>query len=172
MAYVTLAEFKAALANAGGAGARTAAELPDARLVAALEEAVGEATGRLTKSFTLPDPGADPLVAPDGIPGLLKTIIVGIAGYIATLEYYGSQPVEERDPVVLKYARALSLLDRIARGQLEVPGIDPTDGSSPSGEPAIYQGGPSVGLASGYLEDQASAYRATIPPHSGGLTWL
>ena len=72
MAYVTVEQLRVALANAGGAGSRTAAELPDDRLAAALREAEGEVTGRLTGDYVLPDPGDDPLMQPDGCSGSLQ----------------------------------------------------------------------------------------------------
>lgn len=170
MAYVTVGQLKAALANGGGAGARTAADLPDARLQANLDEATGEVTGRLTRSFKLPDPGEDPATSPESIPPLMRTIIIGIAGYLATLELFGSQPVEERDPVVLRYARAQDLLKQVAGGLLVVDGLEPKGpDSAPGGAPEIYQGTPAVGLADEFTVD---AYgRHNMPAHFGGVVW-
>lgn len=169
MAYVTVDELREALENAGGAGARTAGTLSNPRLEANLEEAAGEVTGRLAAAFALPDAGADPTVSPEGTPALLKTIIVGIAAYLATLEFYGSQQLEERDPIQLRYTRALSLLNQLAKGQITDPGIPPQGGASPGGDPAIY-GGVNVGLAEGFLEDSYGSRHFT-PAHYGGMTW-
>jgi phage gp36-like protein len=170
VAYVTIEDLKESLADAGGAGARTAANLEDPRLQANLDEATGEVTGRLTRSYELPDPGEDPATSPGSIPALLRTIILGIAGYLATLEFYGSQPVEERDPVVLRYARARELLTQVARGDLTVEGVDPKGDSSPSGEPAIYQGVPSLGVADSF-NPALEGRRLNAPPYFGGATW-
>lgn len=170
MAYVTVAQLKAALADAGGAGARTAANLSADRLQANLDEATAEVTGRLTRSFKLPDPGADPAVSPDTIPPLMRTIIVGIAGYLATLEFYGSQPLEERDPTSLRYGRALDLLKQVSSGVLLIDGLTPaSEDSAPGGEPAIY-GGVSVGLADVFREDMYDG-RHNALPYSGGIAW-
>ncbi len=173
MAYVTVAQLKEALANAGGAGARTAAALPDPRLQANLDEAAGEVVGRLTHSFKIPDPGDDPLVSPDTIPALMRTIIIGIAGYLATLEFYGTQEVQERDPVVLRYTRAKELLDQVAKGTLIVAGLETLEGDTGSltGEPAIFQPpGGRVGLADVF---DPSSYdgRHNTPAHYGGAVW-
>lgn len=171
MAYVTVADLKAALQDAGGIGARTAAVLPDGRLQANIDEAAAEVTGRLTRSYTLPDPGADPLVVPDGIPALLRTIILGIAAYLATLEFNGSQALEERDPIQLRYTRALDLLKQVAKGDLVVPGVDPNAGESPSGEPEIYQGHARLGVADSFYPDDYAG-RHNMPAHlGGGLVW-
>lgn len=160
---VTLPDFRDSLQNAGGAGARTAAELSDERLDAALDSAEGEVIGILSRDFTLPAQAE----------GVLVDIILGIAGYVATLEFFGSQPLEDRDPVVLRYQRAQALLKRIATGQLEVKGIEPDAGASPSGEPAIYQGAPAVNLTN---EAPAPTYGGmwqgeTGGWHGGGLSW-
>lgn len=172
MAYVTKAELKASLADAGGAGARTAASLPDGRLQVNVDEATGEVAGRLRRSFTLPDPGPDANASPPSTPALLKTIIVGIAGYLATLEFYGSQPVEERDPVVLRYARAEKLLDQVAKGDLELE-LELLEGNeSPTGSPAIFQppGQANIGLAEVFNPDAYPSH-PNMAPYTGGTGW-
>lgn len=163
--YVNLTEFQAALANAGGAGSRTAAQLPDDRLDANLYEATAEVEGRLSRNYVLPIGG------PTSTPTLLKTIIIGIAGYTATLEFYGSQPLEDRDPVVLRYARARELLALVASGQLTVEGITDKTAGGTIGDPAIYQPGPAVDLT---REAPAPTYFGGYYPggvYNGGATW-
>ena len=171
MPYVTTSEFAEALANAGGAGSRTAAALPEHRLEANLEEATAETVGALA-GFALPPDGGD--AAAPMTPPLLRTIIVGIAGYLATLEFYGSQALEERDPVALRYARARELLKAVTGGTLAVEGIEAKGDDSPStvgGAPAIYQGpGGAVGLADGWLEDSRHGHPSS-PPYFGGVVW-
>lgn len=157
--YVAVDELRDALANAGGAGSRTAAELSDDRLAVKLEEAVGEVVGTLSQ-FTID------AVSP---PALLRTIVIGIASYLATLEFYGSQPLEERDPVVLGYARARDLLLRVSRGQIVVAGIDPANTGRAEGEPEIYQGTPSLGLADSFTPDYGARHNA--PAYFGGAVW-
>lgn len=169
MAYVTVQHLSAALANAGGAGSRTAAELPADRLQANLDEATAEVTGRLRGSFTLPDPGTDPATSPENIPELMRTIIVGIAGYLATLEFYGSQTLEQRDPVVLRYDRARELLAAVAGGRLTVEGLTEVTPGDVTGEAEVFQPHAGLGLASSFDVDQYG--RHVAPPYSGGAVW-
>lgn len=156
---VTVGELRDHLTNAGGAGARTAGQLSDERLAVKLEEATAETLGRLG-AFT---------IAPGAAPPLLRTIILGIGAYLATLEYFGSQALEERDPMVLGYARAEKLLGEIAKGILTVAGITLTSGTVASGDAAVY-GGADVGLASGWMDGMYDG-RHNSPAHSGGVTW-
>lgn len=153
--YLTVTDFKARLANAGGAGARTAAELPEERLAANSREAEAVVIGRL-RHFTLPAADAE------NVPDLLLTIIAGFAGYTATLEFFGSQPFEDRDPVVLRYLYAKEQLAAIQAGDLVVPGIDPGTGGNPDqqgGDPETYQP-PSayLGLAEGLTDYPGGGY--------------
>lgn len=141
--YLSLPELKASLANAGGVGARTAANLPDPRLQAHLDDATSTVLGRLARNFTVAAPDADPV--PAGI-DTLKGVISDVAAYTATLEYFGSQPVEERDPIVLRYQRALALLEQIAKGLIRLPGIEDSSSGAVTGDAAIYQGTPAVNL--------------------------
>lgn len=157
---VTVGELRDRLTNAGGAGSRTAGELSDDRLAANLEEAIGETLGRLSR-FT---------IAPGAVPPLLRSIILAIGAYLATLEYFGSQPLEDRDPMVLAYARAEKQLDQLARGVLVDPGITRPDEGSPSGEAAVF-GGANMGLAEGWVSDLHNGGHPNMPPHYGGVTW-
>lgn len=158
---ITVDDLKATLANQGGAGSRTAVELPTERLEANLEEAQAEVEGRLA-GFDVP---TDP-------PALVRTIVLGIAAYLATLEYFGSQQLEQRDPAVLRYERAKELLERIATGKIVLDDLPPKGppGTVGDGAPAAYDSMPSVGLATGMAADQHT-YRQTMPPYHGGLTW-
>lgn len=164
---VTVSEFKEALSNAGGAGSRTAANLPDDRLASALEEANDEVTGALVR-FTLPVP-------PTPLPGVLRGIIFGIAGYVATLEFYGSQPLETNDPVALRYERAQRLLKQLATGQIVVPGIDPDPGApgAGSGDAVGYNVGPAVNLHDqAPFEDYATGRYGSGGAYLGGAPWV
>jgi phage gp36-like protein len=171
VAYVTVEQLRESLENAGGAGSRTAAVLPTHRLEANLEEAVGQVVGTL-HAFTLPDPGEDPTTSPETVPALLRTIIIGIAGYLATLEHNGSQPLEDRDPMNLRYARAVALLAQITGGHLKVYGIDVESGeTAATGDAAIYQPpGTGVGLADVFNPDSLPG-RHNSPAYFGGVRW-
>lgn len=160
---VTLPAFRAALANAGGAGSRTAAELPEDRLEAALDEAEAEVVGRLSQNFVVP-------TVPAEFPDLLAGIVYGIAGYVATLEYFGSQPVEDRDPVVLRYQRAQALLGQIAAGKVRLEELPEVTAGVVAGDAEIYNVGPAVNLTDQAPIGTAYGYHEGAP-HMGGVLW-
>lgn len=158
--WVPLDEFKEALASAGGAGSRTAAELEDDRLQAHLNQAATVVAGRLNR-YTIALDG-------DGKPvDLIQTIVVGIAGYTATLEYFGSQPLEPTDPVNLRYQYALGLLKQLADGVLVVAGVDAATPGEAGGEPEVYDPTPYLYIAEGWVADEERV--ATFPGRSGYL---
>lgn len=165
-AYLTVTALRDSLVSAGGAGARTAGELPTERLQYHVNQAQDEILGRLSRNYVLvADDSTDPPP-----PTLLVEIMGAFAGYGATLEYYGSQAVEERDPVVLRYTRAKEQLALIAKGDLVLPGLDDKSGGAATGEPAAYGMGPTVGLADDVYADP---YGHTYGARRGwGGVWL
>lgn len=166
--WLSGATLSAILANAGGAGSRTAAQLQPGVLEQHVVEAWGEVAGSLT-GYALPD---DATTAAEVAP-LLLTIVYGIAGYTATLEFYGSQPLEDRDPVVLRYQRAQGLLKRLVSGDLVLAGVEGTADTPAGGEAAIYDAVPDVNLAGGYIADSAGVgSRYSEPGRMGGSGWM
>lgn len=147
MPYLTPAVLRASLLNAGGPGAKTAAELDDEALVRLIGEAEGKAEARLS-AFTLPTPAA----IDETLPGhaLLMSLFTAYAGYGATLEFFGSMDMGERDPVWLRYIEARDFLKEVARGNATIPGLDPVGPDVAPGEAAIYQGVPDVHLAGAF----------------------
>lgn len=102
-------------------------------------------------------------------PPLLKSIVVGLAAYGATLEFYGSQPLEQRDPVVLRYLRAREQLAAVADGKLAVEGLPVLIPGSEVADAEIYQ--PHTGLDLAHSFDVDSSGRSVSAPYSGGRTW-
>lgn len=152
--YVDLPAFKASLVNGGGHGSRTAAELPDDRLQARLDQAHANVLGRLS-AFKLPE-----LVGPDAVdaaPGVLVEAITAYAAYTSTLEWNNSQPLEDRDPVALTFALVQGQVRDIVAGRLVVDGLDPVDGVE-AGDPETYQQTPALGLASGLFGSYGGGY--------------
>lgn len=140
--YLTLTAFRAALTSAGGAGSRTAAQLPVERLQHHLDQAHAQVLGRLARDYTVVPPGnVDPPPPP-----LLAEIVAGHAAYTATLEHNGSQDVGDRDPVVLRYNHARELLAQVVKGTLVLPGITDASQGAVVGDPEAF-GPPGVGLA-------------------------
>lgn len=155
--WVSLDDLADSLSNAGGAGSRTASELPRDRLLRHLENAHSRVRGRLHR-FTIPSPL-------DDAPGLLRSIVTDIAAYGATLEWNGSQPLEDRDPIALRYAAAMADLKLLANGDTVIAGVDVTSGQ-PVGDPESYTMIPDVNLATGWAEDTAS----TTPGYWHGMS--
>lgn len=116
-AYVSVPDLVAMLQASAGVGAATAADLPNERLQAALGDAHAEILGKLSTLYALP---ADPTLAPD----LVKSLITAVAAYVATLEWLQGRDLSDRDPVVLRYQRAQTMLRQVIDGTLTVDGLD------------------------------------------------
>lgn len=119
MAYTTGDAIGEVLTPLTGTG-RTGADLDGFRLDQAAEDAQAEVDLKLAARYTVP-------VAedPDDTPEIVTQVCRDIGAYLATLEARGGRDLEERDPVRLRYARATALLDLVANGTVDIPGIDP-----------------------------------------------
>ena len=136
--YVTLTQLRDTLTGTAGIGARTAGDGTDAQLQDALDEAHGEVLGKLATRYTLP---TDPAL----VPPLVRSLIVTVAGYVATLEWLQGKDLSDRDPVVLRYARAQAMLRSIVDGSTEVDGLETPVGAAVEVE--TFDGVPAMGLA-------------------------
>lgn len=139
--YVNLGTLKTALEGGAGLGARTAADLPDARLQAALDDAHAQVLGTLATRYTLPAVGAEPPV--------VRSLLVAIAGYVATLEWLQGKDLSDRDPVVLRYQRALALLKGVSDGVLSISELEQPAAAAAAVE--TYNSIPEMGLAAEVL---------------------
>lgn len=90
----------------------TAASLSNGEIGEAIEEAAAEINARIASRYSLP------FSAP--VPSLLEKLNRDIAAFLATLVYRRNAPLPAEDPVRLRYARAQALLDRVARGEVEL----------------------------------------------------
>lgn len=138
--YVDLPALKAALASSATVGARTAANLSDEALQQALDDAHAEVLGKLSTRYTMP---ADASTAPD----MLKSLIVSVAAYVATLEWLQGKDLSDRDPVVLRYQRAETMLSQILAGTLALEGLDRSAAGVSAYDAEGYNPAEGVGLA-------------------------
>lgn len=159
MAVVTLPQFKAALSAGSSLGARTAANLADERLTAALDEAHDEVLGKLSTLYTLPvDEAAGPAI--------VRSLILNVAAYVATLEWLQGKELPERDPIVLRYQRAQKMLREVVDGTLVVDGLEKAGAGAP-GAIQTFDSVPYVGLA----EPAPGGYYYGTSYRNGGLLW-
>lgn len=160
--FVTVPELKAALSAQGGAGARTAASLPDARLTAAIDEAQDEVTGKLSGRYVIP---TDPALMPAFVAG----IILAVAAYVATLEWMQGKDLADRDPVVLRYARARANLKDIVDGHLAVQ-LDPVAGGPVDSDMDAYNAVPDMELVA---DVSGPTYGGLVAGNwqGGGIRW-
>lgn len=56
------------------------------------------------------------------VPGLVALLTRDVAAYGATLTHRRFQPLDERHPVALRYAKATALLDALSDGDAAIPG--------------------------------------------------
>ena len=102
-----------------GTFGRRIAELQDT-----LDRAQAQVDGALAVRYPVP------LVDP---PQLARDLVLDLATWEATLQYYGSVPMEPRDPVQLRYDRAVSTLRDLATGRAlltsSVPAEPPSVGA-------------------------------------------
>ncbi len=119
-AYTTTADLRLALAP-GGVDQRvgdTAAGLPDAELTDAITEASNEVDLRLARRYAVP------FVPP---PAIIAQLARDIAAYGATLVHRRGNPIEADHPVRLRHDKAERLLDRLAKGEIEIEGASGGD---------------------------------------------
>lgn len=137
---VSLSQLRDALKGSAGAGARTAATLEDGPLIAALNEAHAEVLGKLGMVYAVPE--NDTWNAPD----LIRSLILAVASYLATLTWLNGRDLSDRDPVALRYARAQTMLRQVLEGTLAVDGLEPAP-SGGVGDVPSFEANPFVNLA-------------------------
>lgn len=144
--YGTIEALRSALTAILPTVNRSAAQLSDADLTTALEDAAAEIDAALSPYYAIPVTGPDDGPTPD----LVTRIALNIAAYVATLQARGSADLSERDPAVLRYQRARVLLSDIASGRLTIDAArDAGDTTTtPAFSPTGYDTNPVMDLAS------------------------
>ena len=118
--YVSVSGFRERLENGGGPDPSQDQSIPthwsNDQLATFLGDAESEVETRVRARYQVPLP-ADP---PEPV---LVNLVVAIAAYHAMLAMRRNSDFEsEQDPYLLRYRWATDLLDRIARGEAEIPG--------------------------------------------------
>jgi phage gp36-like protein len=108
--------------------AGSANELDDDQLTASIDRATQEIDARLSSRYSTPF--ADP------VPPLVAAICLDLAAYDATLTYYGSVDLTDRDPVVLRYQRSIRMLTDLAKGGANLE-LAPDAGTSAQFDPLV-----------------------------------
>jgi phage gp36-like protein len=75
------------------------------------------------------------------VPYVISSITINIAAYFATLSYRKNKPLQDNDPVILRYNDAMADLKAIQTGQIQPDPNDPSNGQSGSGSSAGYSRG-------------------------------
>jgi phage gp36-like protein len=119
--YVTVDEVRSAVTRDLNRLAGSAAVMSDDQLAAAIDNAQAQVDGKLRRLYLVPF---------NPVPDLVKSIVIDIAGWLATMNYRQEKEIPEVDPIVRRYNRAHDLLCCIAEGHLALPdaagtGIEP-----------------------------------------------
>ncbi|MCW2902592.1 MAG: hypothetical protein JWO67_4857 [Streptosporangiaceae bacterium] len=119
--YASPDEVRAAITRDLNRLGGSAASMDDQQLDAAITNAQSQVDGKLRRLYLVP-------FSP--VPDLVKSIVIDIAGWLATMNYRQEKEIPEVDPIVRRYNRAHDLLCCIAEGHLALPdaagtGIEP-----------------------------------------------
>lgn len=124
--YCTPADIRE---NVGGTdnGTGTCAQLTDDQLT----DAIGRASSKVSAyaGTTFEADAETPVVI---VPDLIAAVTVAIASFYGTLTYRKNKPLAQYDPIMLGYVDAMSTLNAIAAGTIQVGPPDPGE-TSPEG---------------------------------------
>lgn len=149
------------------AGAQDASSLSDTQLADAILEASARIDTYLGGKYKTPiaavDPAANPLTYPDPIGYWARTIAL----YLATLTFLRNAPLEQTDPVALRYGGVMAELMSVRDGKtvLQLPSADVTGGSG-------FAGTADAGYAGLFTAADAGYHRDAYGGRSGAYPWL
>lgn len=156
MAYATAEDVRRVLARDLQHVEGTAAELLDPQIELMIVAAQATIDQRLARRYAVPF--ADPVSAS------VNALAVAVAAYHSDLIHRQSVDQERADPVALRYRWAMQMIDRIANGEDDLPGVS----ARASGAYAINQYAPAMFS----LEDVGLAYVDTSAPYPWpATTW-
>lgn len=104
------------------AGTGTAAMLEDYQLSQAIARASAKVSAYVGTSYVVDE--ADPVII---VPDLVKDLTIAIGAYFATLTYRKGKDLSQYDPVLLSYQDAMTTLQDIVAGKIEVAPTAPAD---------------------------------------------
>lgn len=113
--YSSPADVRNALAPGASEAVDTAASLADDQITDAIKEADGVVDTYIYALYGIPQDPDNLDVAIFPVRGWSRDI----AAYLATLTFRKSKDMEENDPVRLRYNQVISLLQKIADGELQ-----------------------------------------------------
>jgi Protein of unknown function (DUF1320) len=91
---------------------------------AIVQLAIGQASAEVS-AWTGQIWGTDETGASVAVPDLIQSITLNIAAYYATLSYRKNKPVEDNDPVLLRYNSAMANLKAIQEGEIDANPVTP-----------------------------------------------
>lgn len=109
------------------AGTGTCAQLEDAQLLAAIQQASAKVSAYVGTAYVVD--AADPVAV---VPDLVKSVTIQLATFYATCVYRKNKDFSQFDPVLLSYNDAIKTLTDIAAGRIDVA---PTGPASPTDRP-------------------------------------
>lgn len=127
--YCTIRDVRNALAPSGASDQETAAKLPDWQIEDQINEAEGVVNTYLLSKYTIttveveeddPDNPGNILVSTVAPPPV-RAFTRNIAAYLSALVFRKSKDLTEDDPIRLRYAQTMDLLNRIADGKILLP---------------------------------------------------
>lgn len=98
--------------------------IDDTEVAQAIANAQAEVTVKVAARYTV----SSPSVAPE----VLRNVVIDIAFYLLALQQHVGV-LDEDDVIVLRYRRAVELVDGIAAGKYSLPADDDGDGTSATG---------------------------------------
>lgn len=96
-----------------------------------VQAAIGQASAKVS-AWTGQDWGTDNAGNTVAAPDIIQSITLNIAAYYATLSYRKNKPLENNDPVLLRYQDAVADLKAIQEGMINPNPVTP---NKPSGSP-------------------------------------
>lgn len=140
----------------------TAADLTDAQLQNAIDEADAVIDGYLGNYYAVP---VQPVngATPNPLPFWSRNI----AAYVATLSYRGSQDFTDTDPIARRYKDTLAALQQVAMGKMKLSLPDNQTGNAAEGAGQVFN--PYVGDL--WTPDDFNLSQAPNPGLNGTPYW-
>lgn len=132
--YATAADVRTVLARDTFDFEGNAAGLLDSTIESQVVAAQNEIDARLAGRYQVPFTTA---------PAVVASITIDVAAYLCNLIYRESKDLTQEDPMVLRYQRAIRLLDDLSTGKADLPGGDGSPGDLGAGVASVrnpYEG--------------------------------
>jgi phage gp36-like protein len=158
--YATAADVRTVLARDTFDFEGNAAGLLDSTIESQVVAAQNEIDARLAGRYQVPFTTA---------PAVVASITIDVAAYLCNLIYRESKDLTQEDPMVLRYQRAIRLLDDLSTGKADLPGGDGSPGGGDLGAGVASVRNPYEGRLFG-LETFGLGYGRSVS-RRGGYGW-